>query len=101
MRRDPAVYLDKPDPAHLESELPAIAFFHDYELAAALELRLDMAPDWRLRVVRDGDLPIPRALPILFHAPVGEPPRSIELGDRPSRVQRLGHGLGRLVLPAG
>jgi hypothetical protein len=130
----PVVYLDRPDPSTLESELPAVGYFHDYELAtigvewlsvqldawrkagvrrfidlrelaAALALRLDLAPDgiggWRLTADADPDLPFPRPLPVMLRASAGEPPRDVEIcshGGRQS-VQRLGDGLGRLVLP--
>jgi len=129
----PAVYLDKPDPGHLESELPAIGFFHDYEpavigpdwmgtqldawrragarrlmdfreLAAALELRLDLEPaasGWRLVARGDREPPLPRPLPVLLHVPGGEPPAWLELPEGRRKVQRLGDGLGRLVLPGG
>ena len=128
----PAVYLDKPDPAHLESELPAIGYFHDYELAvigldwmstqldawreagarrlidfrelaAALELRLELAREaggWRLESGGDRDPPLPRPLPVMLHVPGAEPPSQVELpGGGVARVQRLGDSLGRLVLP--
>jgi hypothetical protein len=128
-------YLDKPDASTLESELPAIGYFHDYELAtiglewmgaqldawrragarrfidlrelaAALSLRLDLAPDgiggWRLTADADPDLPLPRPLPVMLRANIGELPLEVGRSGRPGRlrVQRLGEGLGRVVLSA-
>jgi hypothetical protein len=127
----PFAYLGTPEPARLEGELPVMALFHDRELAdegvgwlpaaldawraagarrfvdlrelaAALELRLDLrAQPWRLETGGDPGLPLPRPAPVLVHVPAGDPPGAIALGGSgPARVQRLGDGLGRLVLPA-
>jgi len=132
----PSVYLDKPDPSHLVSELPVIGLFHDYELATAgvdwmpahldawrragarrfIDFReLAAALDMRLSLSRDADASLrlrsrtarglapPRPVPVLMHIPGGEPPPELrlELGGAcgQAKVQRLGGGLGRLVLP--
>ena len=72
------------------------------ELAAALELRLNLrAGPWRLETGGDPALPLPRPAPVLVHVPSGDLPRTIALdGGGIAAVQRLGAGLGRLVLPA-
>jgi hypothetical protein len=72
------------------------------ELAAALELRLTLrARPWRLETGGDPSLPLPRPAPVLIHVPHGDWPGSIALArSGQARVQPLGDGLGRLVLPA-
>ena len=134
----PAVYVDKPDPVHLVSGLPAIGYFHDYEpaafglewltrhlddwrragarrfidfreLSAALALTPGIAAasgrEWRMTLSAGPAPELPRPLPVLLHTPGGELPAqmAIERGHERTRVavQRLGDGLGRLVLPPG
>lgn len=130
----PTVYLDKPRSSTLEAELPAVAYFHDYELAtmglewmsvqldawlkagaqrfvdfrelaASLAMSLDLARDgtggWRLTADAKRGLPLPRPVPVMVRTTAGEAPRDLELSGGRVRVQRLGDGLGRLVIPAG
>jgi hypothetical protein len=79
------------------------------ELAAALslDLRLEhIAGEWWLRTGGERTVALPRPRDVLLRLPAGVPsPRTIATattdGVERLRVQRLAHGLLRVVLPAG